>query len=199
MSDAREGAPTASPVREEPPSETKLKSVPPPRPEATGYELEVLQLAAAIRAEPKLSQVDAMDLAKHAQAAGEKERPLAWFLAAVSDAARDTPQGELVHLTQKRVRVYLRNAKAPKRPAVEPKVPAQVESDDPAVVARIRKMPKRVTFDDPRAAAIVAKLGIGPPALQAPRQAMSEAELADKAREDRQRLAEDEKRRAGGT
>ena len=64
-----------------------------------------------------------------------------------------------------------------------------------------RKAPSPVAFaigTDKQAAfaATLAQLGKGP---AAPRQATSEAELADKAREDRQRLAEDEKRRAGGT
>jgi len=41
-------------------------------------------------------------------------RPLAWLLQAVQDASGDTPAGEVAHLTQKRLRSYLKAARAPR-------------------------------------------------------------------------------------
>lgn len=167
---------------------------------AAGYDLEILELARAIRAEPKLrSCCDPLEVATRAMPVGNR-KPLAWMLAAVADAAAKTPPGEQAHVTLARLVGFLKHAKAPKVEEKPRKPPAHVDSDDRATVERIRRGPKRMAFNDPRAAAVVAKLGIGHSGAQAPPGPTSEADLAEKARRDRERLAElnlDEKKKAG--
>jgi hypothetical protein len=183
---------------EEPEEQTGVRHIssrpPPPAPQAGTAE----DFEAYLRSKPKLSDLDVQDLAALASQLHDPGNvPLGMLREAIDDANDKSERAEQRHLRHGRVVGFMKRAKtAPRKP--DPKPPAQRESDDRESVARIRKMPRRVTFDDPRAAALVAKLGVGPSGAQAPPGPRSEAELADKARLDKQRLLEAEKK-AGGT
>lgn len=174
--------------------------------ESDGFDLEVLELARAIRSEPALAHCcDPLVIAERALPVG-KRRPVAWLLQAVSDAASKTPPGEQAHMTLNRLWGFLKHAKAPRVEDKPPKPPAHVDDTDPAAVARIRRGPKRVTAQtsglvpgSPEAIeAFVNSFGRSSPAAQEPRQPLSESELADKARRDRERLAEADRKAGAG-
>ncbi len=110
---------------------------------------EVQKLIAAIESEPKLLAIapsDVRAVAVWAMPVG-KRKPLADLLGAIQDAVLDTPEGELAHLTQKRLRTYLGAAK-----------PKRKDPDAPSTVPY-----HRVTREEPpsgihRSAAEVAEL-----------------------------------------
>lgn len=189
LAEQSKGPDTAAPLESEEPEPDEVTNVryisdrpPPPADPQMRYALEGdhLQVYQAIRKEPKLSQCDAFDLAANCKSVTDR-RDGAWLVQAVFEAARDTPPGELAHLTQKRVRAYLQYAKGPKREATAAKPPAHVEDTGPIVkvTAQMRQA------NAAKARAIIA--GIGRPI---PPANSTEAQLRDKAQADQMRLAE---------
>lgn len=151
---------------------------------------------------PIFAVLDRAELAKVlSMRAFQWKKKLNWTLTAIDDCATkkagiglnpEALQGTLVS--------YVRNASEPREDRAATKPPALVDDDDPAAVARIRRGPKRVTAQDgptPAAGARDVKALLSGIAPAAPRQPMTEAELADKARRDRERLADEEKKLAG--
>lgn len=82
-----------------------------------GFDGDTAAVVAAIAAEPKFSSIDAVDMALRTMPVGNR-KPLEHVLRAISDAAADTPAGETVQAIQKRLRVYIANARAPIAPPV---------------------------------------------------------------------------------
>lgn len=144
-----------------PPSAARLKSVPPPPPEPP----ERARIRDAIAAEPKLSDLDADDLAGEALTAMvAKGFKLQWVLDAIRDAAAKSERGEQRHVRVGRVIGFIRRCKPKHDEQERPPPPAHREDDDRDAVERIRRMPKRVgpNIDLPAdLLAAVGKIGTG--------------------------------------
>lgn len=110
---------------------------------------EVQRLIETICSHAKLMTIspgDIRTLANDALPVG-KRRPLSWLQEAARDAALDTPEGELGHLTQKRLRAYLKHAKAPRAEDTPNRSAAYREFEvEPGELKRARAAPRSQTF-----------------------------------------------------
>lgn len=180
-------------------SERRLKSVPPPPLPPVSDPDERDAVVNALRAQPKLADLDVGDLASFAVTRMvAKGTRLAWVLQAIEEAAEKSQRGEQSHVRHARVIGFIKHAKGPPseggRSETTPAhrdfayAPGELEHN------RTKRMGPR---DLPPAMAALVNFGRGPRT-----EPSTEAQLRDKAQADQRRLAEmtaEQERKAGGT
>lgn len=199
----RAASDTAAPSEVPRAPERRLKSVPPPAPfEPTDRS----RIEDAIRAQPKLADLDIGDLSGFAATRiVTKGTKFEWVLQAIEDAAEKSQRGEQSHVRHSRVIGFIKHAKGPKRDEREVKGgpaysefkfdPGEVKAARRAVPARPKPAADVAPLTDEKRAELanaLANFWRGPPS------ASTEQQLRDKASSDIRRLEEQEKK-AGGT
>lgn len=89
-----------------------------PEPPRRAGDPDMQTVAEAIGREPKFAGIDPADMVRHTMHVG-KRRPIAAYLHAVRQAVGDAVAGEQLHVTQKRLRQYLENARVPRQDPTE--------------------------------------------------------------------------------